>query len=460
MANSALGRHAVVIGGSIAGLLTARVLTDYFEQVTLIERDRFPLQPEPRRGIPQCTQLHILLTRGRQIIEDLFPGLEAELIAQGAVTVDMGADVEWLNPFGWTARFPSGFTVLSFSRYILDWLIYRRLAEMSQLHFLEESYVTQLISTPDGTSIAGVRVKQRQQTGETQEQTLLADLVVDASGCSSQAPEWLKALGYEVPKQTTIATDMGYITRTYEIPAGFESDWKGVYLQAAPPERTLMAILYPIENNRWLLGFCAAPPHRLSKDEAALLDGLQQLPSPLIYNALKDAKPCTPIGIYYPPGNRLCHYETLKRQPERFVVLGDAVCSFTPIYGQGMTVAALGVKTLDACLQNIVRQPSPSLTGLAKTFQKRLAQINAEPWIVATTQDAKYPSVRGITNAPSAPSKFMGWYMNQVINLTVSDPQTTLSFFEVMHMVKSAGTLFQPRIMLQVLKQVLIPNPG
>ncbi|MEG4349897.1 FAD-dependent monooxygenase [Microcoleus sp. LAD1_D3] len=455
MTNLTLGRHAVVIGGSIAGLLSARILTDYFEQVTLIERDCFPLQAEPRRGIPQGTQLHILLTRGRQIIEELFPGLEAELIAQGAVTVDMAGDVEWLNPFGWTARFPSGFTVLSFSRCILDWLIYRRLAGTNQLHFLEESYVTGLISTPDGTSIAGVKVRQRQQTGETQEQTLVADLVVDASGFNSQAPKWLKALGYEAPKETLITTGMGYAGRVYEIPAGFESDWKGVYLQAAPPERTSMAILYPIENNRWLLGFCATAPHRLPKDETALLDALQQLPSPMIYNALKQAKPCTPIEIYYPPGNRLCHYETLKRQPERFLVLGDAVCSFTPIYGQGMTVAALGVKTLDACLQNIVGQPSPSLTGLAKTFQKRLAQINAGPWIASTTQDAKYPSFRGPIKGSSVLNKFMGWYMNQVIHLTVRDTQTTLSLFEVFHMLKSPGTLFQPRILLQVLKQVL-----
>lgn len=179
MTNSTLGSHAVVIGGSIAGLLAARILTDYFEQVTLIERDCFPLQAEPRRGIPQGPQLHLLLTRGRQIIEELFPGLEAELVAQGTVTVDMGVDVEWLNPFGWTARFPSGFTVLSFSRCILDWLIYRRLAGTNQLHFLEESYVTGLISTPDGTSIAGVRVRQRHQTGESQEHTLVADLVVD-----------------------------------------------------------------------------------------------------------------------------------------------------------------------------------------------------------------------------------------------------------------------------------------
>ncbi|XZN89699.1 MAG: FAD-dependent oxidoreductase [Microcoleus sp.] len=455
MANSALGHHAVVIGGSIAGLLTARVLSDYFEQVTIIERDRFPLQPEPRRGIPQGTQLHLLLSRGRQIIEDFFPGIEAELIAQGAVTLDMGSDVKWLNPFGWNTRFPSGFTVLSFSRHILDWLIYRRLARVSHLHFQEEAYVTQLISTADGTSIAGVRFRQREQNGETQEQTLLADFVVDASGYSSQAPKWLKALGYEVPKETVITAGMGYTGCTYEIPAGFQSDWKAVYLQASPPERTSMAVLFPIENNSWILGLCTTVPHRPSKDEAALLEAIEHLPSPMIYNAIKQAKPSTPIEIYHSPGNRLCHYETLKRQPERFVVLGDAVCSFTPIYAQGMTVAALGVKALETCLAKIARQPSPSLTGLAKTFQKQLAKINAEPWITATSQDAKYPSIQGITKAHSVPEKLMGWYMNQVIHLTVRDPQTTLSFLQVLHMLKSNTTLFQPRILLQVLKQVL-----
>jgi 2-polyprenyl-6-methoxyphenol hydroxylase-like FAD-dependent oxidoreductase len=459
MANSALGRHAVVIGGSIAGLLTGRILTDYFEQVTIVERDRFPDQAQPRKGVPQCMQLHILLTRGRQIIEELFPGLQAELIAQGAVTLDMGADVEWLNPFGWAARFPSGFTALSFSRYILDWLIYRRLTEDSRLHFLEQSYVTQLIATGDGTSVAGVKVRQSQFAGVVQEQVLAADFVVDASGYSSQAPKWLKALGYDEPEETVITTAMGYASRLYEIPQGFQADWKGVYLQAAPPERTSMGVLYPIENNRWIVGVCATAPHRPSKDEVAFLDALQQLPSPIIYDAVQSANPATPIGIYYPPGNRLRHYEVLRRQPEGFVVLGDAVCSFTPIYGQGMTMAALGAITLAECLEILAQQPVSSLTGLAKTFQKRLAEINTAPWIAATSQDAKYPSVKGISKAPSAPERLIGWYMNQVIQLTLHDPQTTLSLFEVFHMLKPAGVLFQPRILVQVLKQVLIPQP-
>ncbi|MGV2831803.1 FAD-dependent oxidoreductase [Myxosarcina sp. GI1(2024)] len=452
-----LGDRAIVIGGSITGLLTAKVLTNYFERVTVVERDRFPEQPKPRKGIPQCTQLHILLTRGRQIMEELFPGICDELVTQGAATVDMIGDVKWLNPFGWAKRFPSGFMALSFSRYILDWLIYQRLMATDGIDFLEQAYVTELLSGKEDKAVSGVKIKQPDEARQKTNKTLLADLVVDASGYSSNAPQWLEAIGYQAPEETRITTGMGYASRLYEIPSNFQADWKGVYIQAAPPERTKMGVLYPIENNHWIVGVCATTPNRPSKDEAVFLEALRQLPSPIIYDAVKQAKPVTPIGVYHPPGNRLRHYEKLARQPERFVVLGDAVCSFTPIYGQGMTVAALGAITLGKSLEEIAQQQSPNLSGLAKTFQTRLAKINADPWIAATSQDAKYPSVEGITKAPSIPEKLIGWYLDRVIGLTTTakNPKTAIALSEVFHMLKSAGTLFHPRIALQVLKQAI-----
>lgn len=452
-----LGDRAIVIGGSITGLLTAKVLTNYFKRVTIVERDRFPERPEPRKGIPQCTQLHILLTRGRQIIEELFPGICDELVTQGAATVDMIGDVKWLNPFGWAKRFPSGFMALSFSRYILDWLIYQRLIATDSIDFLEQAHVTELVSSKYDKAVSGVKIKQRDDTGQKIDQTLLADLVVDASGYSSKAPQWLEAIGYQAPKETRITTGMGYASRLYEIPSDFQADWKGVYIQAAPPKRTRMGVLYPIENNRWIVGVCDTTPNRPSKEETAFLEALRQLPSPIIYNAVKQAKPATSIRIYYPPGNRLRHYEKLARQPERFVILGDAVCSFTPIYGQGMTVAALGAIILGKCLTEISQDRSLNLCGLAKTFQTRLAKINADPWIAATSQDAKYPSVEGITKAPSIAEKLIGWYLDRVICLTTTakNPETAIALSEVFHMIKSAGTLFHPRITLQVLKQAM-----
>lgn len=452
-----LGNRAIVIGGSITGLLTSRILTNYFKQVTIIERDRFSEQPEPRQGIPQSTQLHILLTRGRQIMEELFPGLQAELVAKGAATIDMIGDVKWLNPFGWAVRFPSGLMALSFSRYILDWLIYQRLVAIDGIEFIEQAYVTELIPNSDRNSVIGVKIKQRDSTGQKTEQTLLADLIVDASGYGSSAPQWLEALGYKAPEETKITTGMRYASRLYEIPFNFQADWQGVYLQAAPPQRTSMGVLYPIENNRWIVGICATSPNLIAKDENVFLEALKYLPSPIIYNAVQQAKPATPISIYHPPGNRLRHYEKLTRQPEGFVILGDAVCSFTPIYGQGMTVAALGVIALDECLTELAQQRSQNLLGLAKTFQKKLAKINAEPWLAATSQDAKYPSVKGITKAPSIAEKFIGWYIEQVIRLTTTakNSQTTLALTEVFHMLKSVRTLFHLRIVLQVLKQML-----
>ncbi len=159
-----LGNRAIVIGGSITGLLTAKILTKYFKQVTIVDRDSFPKQPQPRSGIPQCTQLHILLTKGRQIMEELFPGLEAELLDRGAVAVDMIGDVKWLNPFGWAVRFPSGFMALSFSRYILDWLIIERLVKIDRIEFIEWAYVTELVASQDKKTVTGVKIKQRDLT--------------------------------------------------------------------------------------------------------------------------------------------------------------------------------------------------------------------------------------------------------------------------------------------------------
>ncbi|MBD2309809.1 FAD-dependent monooxygenase [Chroococcidiopsis sp. FACHB-1243] len=447
---SSVGCHAIVIGGSMAGLLTARVLADYFEQVTILERDRFPTEvPAPRKGVPQCTQLHILLTRGRQIMEELFPGLEAELIEAGAVVLDMGADVEWLNPFGWAARFPSGFRALSFSRYILDWLIHRRLSQFHNIQAIESSYVTGLLANADKTAVTGVVMRRRQHSEQVQQEELSADLVVDTSGYSSQAPKWLKAIGYDPPEETIVTTSMGYASRLYEIPTDFQEDWKGVYIQAAPPERTSMGVLYPIENNCWIVGVCATAPNRPSTNEAEFLEALRDLPSPHIYNAVKNAKPATAIEIYYPPGNRLRHYERLNRQPQGFIALGDSVCSFTPIYGQGITVAALGAILLQQCLQRF------ELAELPTQFQKKLAKVNATPWIAATSQDAKYPSVKGLTQPPSLPEKAIGWYMDRLIQLTTKEPLVTLVLFNVFHMVQSSGALFQPSILFRVIQQQL-----
>lgn len=353
----------------------------------------------------------------------------------------------WLNGAGWSVRFQSGFNILAFSRDLLDWKIRRRLSAFTNVRFLEQCKVSRLHSS-DGTSVTGVSVIHNTSAQSKQEE-LLADLVVDASGRGSKAPQWLKALGYTPPAETVIDAFPGYATRIYEIPSGFEADWKGVYIQASPPSRIRGGVLYPIEENHWIVSLTGMMADYPPADEAGFLEFARSLSSPMIYDAIADAKPLSPISIYHAPGNRLRHYEQA-RQPEGFVVVGDAVCTFNPVYGQGMTIAALGAITLDQCLRELHQQ---GYRSLAERFQKRLSHINSIPWLFATSQDSRYPKAKGKT--PSYTDRLMQSYLDRVTELTTNNTSVYLVMFEVIHMLKPITALFQPNIVFQVLKQAL-----
>ncbi len=200
------GNHAVVIGGSMAGLLAGRVLTNHFERVTIIERDRFPEQPEYRPGVPQSNHVHVLLCKGKQILEQLFPGLLGELETAGALKIDWTAEFPWYNLFGWEPRFHSELKSYLCSRHLLEWMVRQKLATYDNLQFLEKTQVTGLLSQVSNT-VTGVRLKSNSQI-----QDLTADLVVDASGRNSSLPKWLTAFGYQSPEETVINSFLGLST--------------------------------------------------------------------------------------------------------------------------------------------------------------------------------------------------------------------------------------------------------
>ncbi len=445
--------HAIVIGGSMAGLVVARILSDRFEQVTLIERDQFPSAAIPRKGTPQSRHLHVLLQQGQLTLEQLFPGLCDEMIAAGAHLIDVTADMMWLTPGGWGVRFPSHVSMLGFSRDLLDWIIRRRLGAINNVRFLEGRDVTGLLANTGGTCVAGVSLR----SGTSEEEQLHADLVVDASGRSSKSPQWLKALGYQPPQETVLNAFLGYASRLYRLPTDFQSDWRVVLLQAAPPTRTRAAAFMPLEENRWILTVYGGDSDYPPTDEAGLLEFVRSMPCPSIYNAIKNAEPLSQIYSYRGTENRWRHYERLPRYLEGFLVLGDAACAFNPVYGQGMTIAVLGASTLDECLhQQRQYQPNGDLTGLARRFQKKLAKINAVPWLLATSEDYRYRGTEG--KPPSLLTQLMHRYMDRVVQLTTNHADVRLALLEVMHMLKPPGTLFQPRIAIQVLRQLFDLN--
>ena len=442
--------HALVIGGSMAGLLTARVLSERFERVTVVERDHFPEGPAFRKGVPQSKHLHVFMMRGRMISDKLFPGLSEELEEAGAVPVDSANDFEWLTPAGFAPRFPSGLPVLMCSRELLEWTARARVAALPRVSFLEKTEVTGLLPTPNGKGVAAVEVRSRTaKDGAESQEPLRADLVVDASGRNSNASKWLEALGYAPPEETYINSHLGYASRTYRRPERFDGDWMGLNAQAAPPEVTRGGVLLPLEGNRWMVTLSGVGGDYPPTDEEGFMDFARSLRTPMLYEAIKDAEPISGISGYRDTENRRRHYEKLSRQPENFLVSGDAASAFNPIYAQGMTTAALGAEVLEECLreQDAV---SDAHGGLSKRFQKKLAKANAASWLLATGEDFR---VRGVEGGKATfAARLTHRYMDRVLALSLRDIEVRQTFLEVFHMLKPPTELFEPGIALKVLR--------
>jgi 2-polyprenyl-6-methoxyphenol hydroxylase-like FAD-dependent oxidoreductase len=446
--------RAIVVGGGMAGMLAGRVLSDHFERVTIVDRDRYPDRPAPRRGLPQSRHVHVLLLRGMQILEDLFPGFEAEMVDAGAHIMDSSDDIRFLTPQGWRIRYRSGLMYLSFSRPLIDWWIRRRLMEDPQIRFLETCEVTGLTTAAGRERVNGVEYRFRDAAPDhlPAEGALRAEFVVDASGRFSRTPQWLESLGYTPPHETVIDPHIGYASRWYKMPAGFNADWRGFVLAPEPPSRTRGGVLLPVEGLRWLVTLAGMVRDYPPTDEAGFLHFARTLQSSEIYGAIKGAEPASPIAGHRAMGNRLRHYERMARWPEGFVVLGDGVCNFNPIYGQGMTVAAIAVMTLDACLCG-GRRSNGDLTGVARRFQKRLAKANKAPWLMATSHDLRWPETEG--GRPGLITRPVNRYLDYVFAAAVRDPVVDREFVEVTHMLKEPAALFHPRVVIRVAKQAL-----
>ena len=457
--HTATGRHAVVLGGSLAGLLAARILADHFDRVTLLERDAYPETPEVRKGIPQANHVHGLLLRGRQVLEELFPGVQDEMIAAGAPLVDMANDVPWFTRAGWGVRFPSDLKVLSFTRPMLDLHVRRRLAQNPKIDICDQVEVLGLLQDANENRITGVLVSPRAPESDRRvAKQLQADLVVDATGRASRAPHWLKDLGYEPPQETVINAHLGYASRMYRIPADFNGGWTCAFVQAAPPQRKRGGILFRVEDNRWLVTLIGGGRDYPPSDEEGFLQFADSLPVPIIADAIRSAEPLTPIRTHRATENRLRHFDKARNLPDSFVAFGDSVCAFNPVYGQGMTIASLGALTLKQCLDEQRRlRPDGSLTGLARRFQKRLAKVNKAPWLMATGEDYRYEETVG--GSAGVMTRFMHWYMDRVLQLATREVEVRNLLLRVFSMLLPPSTLFRRNVLLAVIREAIKSDP-
>jgi 2-polyprenyl-6-methoxyphenol hydroxylase-like FAD-dependent oxidoreductase len=444
-------RHAVVVGGSIGGMLAARVLADHFDRVTVIERDQLPEGSENRPGVPHARHLHFFFKRGLMVVEELFPGVTADLLGEGSHLLDQGRDFRILYRSGWSPRAEIGLEFCTFTRPLLEATIRRHLMADSRISLLQGVEVAGLATSADGSRVEGVRIHPRHYDASTlpEIETLVAELVVDTSGRGSKAPEWLEAAGFTAPEETVVDAFWGYATRIYEPVEDFKKDWKTLFLMNRPPYQPRAGIIQPIEGNRWLVTIAGVMHDYPPTDEEGFLKFAKSLSSPELYKAIEHARPLSRIWGYRRTENRLRHYEKA-RVPQGFAALGDSVCAFNPVYGVGMTLAGLEALALRKCLQEG--------KGLLDShrFQKRVAKLVVAPWALTTGEDLRWPATQG--GKITAKVKVMHWYIEQVIRLIPQSQEVFRRFQEVNHMLKAPTALFHPAVLGPVLRQAFGPK--
>ncbi|MGY1593821.1 FAD-dependent oxidoreductase [Geodermatophilus sp. SYSU D00708] len=440
---------AVVIGASMAGLVAARVLAGHMDRVTLVERDRLPDGVANRRGVPQGRFVHALLARGLTVLDALFPGFSRDLEAAGAVPVRIPGETVALGRSGWLDRRAHGWTVLSASRPLIEATVRRRLLELPGVTVVDGTEATALRASDDGRVVHGVAL--RRVDGEAEVLSVDADLVVDASGRGSRAVSWLAELGYPEPEQTRVDPDVAYGSRVYRIPAGFAADWKVVLLFSCPPDVPRTGFLFPIEDRQWIIGLMGAAGDHPPTDEDGFTAFARSLRHPVIADAIAGAEPVTQIRGHRGTANRMWHFERMPRWPERFLVVGDAVSAFNPIYGQGMTTAAVGARTLDACLRaQRQRRPDDDLDGLGRRFQRQLARANADPWMFSTGEDLRFPTTTGAKAGLA--TRAMHRYLDRVETAATRDPAITEVYTRALGMLEGPTALFRPYVLAAALR--------
>jgi 2-polyprenyl-6-methoxyphenol hydroxylase-like FAD-dependent oxidoreductase len=432
----------------MAGLWASRVLSDHFHRVTLIERDRLPEDAENRKGVPQGRHLHALLVRGEQIISQLFPGLTSDFIQAGAVRLDFPGDVLWFQEGGYKVRFYSGIALIFLSRPLLECSVRRRVLAITNLTCLEQHAVQSLVASADRTRITGVKVRRR--TEGAPEEALEADLVVDATGRGSHSPQWLETLGYPRPEESVVKVDVGYTTRIFRQAPALLPNAKGIFTLPAPPHGKRAGGLFPIEGGRWIVTLAGWLGDHAPADEHGFLDYAKSLACPDIYNVISRAEPLTDFATHRFPSNLRHHYERMSRFPEGYLVMGDAMCSFNPVYGQGMSVSAMEAEALDSCLKGAGRRNS--LRGLARAFFKRAAKAIDTPWTLAAGEDFRFPGVEG---PKPVGTDLINRYVAQVHKTTVRDRETTRALFQVLTLTHSPKRLLSPGIVLRVVRNRL-----
>ncbi|OBB97377.1 NAD(P)/FAD-dependent oxidoreductase [Mycobacterium sp. 852002-40037_SCH5390672] len=435
-----VGNHALVFGASMAGLLAARSLSEFFDNVTVVERDSLPdIRPETataRRGVPQGRHLHGLLPRGGQVLEELFPGILDQLVLDGAQHMD-GRDLSRVHyDLGGHLMVRSGaahsFAVHLATRPFLEEHVRARLRRIANVTLLDDHDIVDLTTTPDRRRVTGAQVVNRRTREDI---TLSAELVVDATGRGARTPAWLQALGYARPTEMHVPVHLTYVSQLLRMAPDVLHEL-GFIVGAVPGRPRGVGMLH-CENDTWMFTVYGIGGHAPPADLASMCEFVEDCAPAQLLAAVRAAEPIGEPTRHGQPSSQWRRYDRMQRFPEGLLVVGDAICSFNPIYGQGMTVAALEALALRDCLSGGTRD-------LALRFFRTATVPIRQAWELSANPDLCLPEIEG---TPPLLTRLLNGYIDRILTATEYDPVAVERFVRVTALIDPAARLLRPGMM-------------
>lgn len=420
--------RAVVVGAGLSGLLTARVLSDVYDQVTVIDRDILPAGPTIRRGVPQGRHAHGLLAAGCAAVDDLLPGFTRDAVQAGALRVDLQQDVHWFCAGHRLCPAPSGLHGLVASRPLIEDVIRSRVAARPGVQIVAGCDAVGLASAGRGQRVSGVTILPRRDGSASS--VLPADLVVDATGRSSRAPLWMAELGYHGPAEEQCGLGASFASRLYRREPGAIGGRAGSIVIAGPgsPQG---AMLLAQEGGTVVLTAVSLGGAEPPADDISLLAFSKELPSPDVREVTSSATRLSKIVRLRYPRGIWRRYDQLTRFPAGFLVTGDALCSLSPVHAQGMSVAALEAVLLRDLLREGPQQ-------LAPRFFTAAAGLLGVPWAITRGPDRPCSGPPGDRDGPA---DFNG-YLSRLYRATARDPALAGALLRVASLVDPPDVLF------------------
>jgi 2-polyprenyl-6-methoxyphenol hydroxylase-like FAD-dependent oxidoreductase len=434
-------------------LLTAHTLAEHFERVTVCERDLVEEDTEFRAGVPQARHPHGVLARGAELLEARFPGLRAELGALGAPIYDFGLGLRFRLPSGRLPVSAMGIEMQNVTRTTLERAIRRRVLAHPRIE-LRAGLVVDGIELDRGTGdiVTGVVGRQRDiasshapacEVGPREH--LPADFVVEATGRAAKLVGWLADIGWERPEIQEVDGRISYVSQFFRLPADHAVDWYLAGRLTYAPTINRGGVATKVDGDRWLITLIGAGGEVPPTDPAGFLDyatslGMEEIPA-----AIAAGTPLMPTYRFARMANRWICYHRLRRWPQHLIAMGDAVCVFNPVYGQGLTVAAQQAQMLSEFLDG-----TRTLIGLAQRFQRRLPGLIRLPWLMATSNDLAWDP------APlNRSARIIRWYLHHLLDLIPTDPEIATRFAQVQNMISGPTALVPPHLIAKVLCQSL-----